>query len=61
MSKSHWGFKKKKVHKSKRSLSEKMSNLFIIATTLLVLHGVEEYLTGFFKVDPIFLFLFSPF
>lgn len=61
MSKPRWGFKKKRAHRSKWSPSEKLNNLFVVATGLLVLHGAEEYLTGFFEVDPIFLFLFSPF
>lgn len=38
----------------------KFGRLFVLASLFLVLHGIEEYLTGFYNVDPIFGFLFSP-
>ncbi len=37
-----------------------MRFLFLLSAVLFMLHGIEEYLTDFHHIDPIFLFVFSP-
>ena len=40
-------------------ISKKIQNLFLIATVLFIAHGLEEYFTGFYKVDSLFHFAFK--
>lgn len=39
-------------------ISKKIHNLFLIAVVLFIAHGLEEYFTGFYKVDSLFHFAF---
>jgi len=41
------------------SISNTLKNLFLVLVVLFILHGVEEYLTGFYKVDLFFMQFFS--
>lgn len=38
----------------------KLHWIFIASIPVFILHGIEEYLTGFFQIDPIFLWVFQP-
>ena len=42
-------------------LSKKIQNLFLISSILFIAHGLEEYFTGFYKVDSLFYFVFKYF
>ena len=42
-------------------LSKKIQNLFLISAILFFAHGLEEYFTGFYKVDSLFYFVFKYF
>ncbi|MBS3148564.1 HXXEE domain-containing protein [Candidatus Woesearchaeota archaeon] len=42
-------------------VSKKLQQLFLISIPLFVVHGLEEYWTGFYNVDPIFKIVFNSF
>ncbi len=42
-------------------ISKKLQNLFLISIPIFIAHGLEEYFTGFYNVDPIFYFVFQSF
>jgi len=42
-------------------ISNKLQNIFLLSIPLFIAHGLEEYFTGFYKVDSIFLFIFQSF
>ena len=37
-----------------------LRNIFLLSIPIFILHGMEEYITGFTQVDPIFLWVFRP-
>ncbi len=41
-------------------ISYRLRLLVFLSSILIVLHGIEEYLTNFHHIDPIFLFVFAP-
>ncbi len=41
-------------------ISKSLQNLVLIAVVVLIIHGIEEYVTGFYVVDKVFLFLIAP-
>jgi hypothetical protein len=41
-------------------MSKKLKKLFSIIVLLSILHGLEEYFTGFYEIDPQFLYIFNP-
>ena len=42
-------------------ISNKLQNIFLLSIPLFIAHGLEEYFTGFYKVDSIFFFIFQSF
>ena len=42
-------------------ISTKLRKFFLISIVLFIIHGLEEYFTGFYDVDPIFKYFFGPF
>ena len=42
-------------------VTKKLEKLFLISIPLFIAHGLEEYFTGFYNVDPIFYFVFQYF
>jgi len=40
-------------------ISKRMENLFLISIALFILHGLEEYFTGFYDVDNFFQIVFK--
>ena len=42
-------------------ISKKLKLLFLLSIPLFITHGLEEYFTGFFNIDPIFKFVFQYF
>ena len=42
-------------------ISNRLKNIFAISIPIFIAHGLEEYFTGFFNIDNIFRFVFSPF
>lgn len=42
-------------------LSKKLKNIILISVLIFILHGIEEYLTGFYNIDSIFNYVFSYF
>ncbi|MBI4118344.1 MAG: HXXEE domain-containing protein [Parcubacteria group bacterium] len=42
-------------------ISQKLKTIFYISIPLFIAHGLEEYVTGFYNIDPIFKFFFSYF
>lgn len=41
-------------------ISAKLQSLFLLSIPLFILHGLEEYFTGFYLEDPIFKLVFGP-
>ena len=41
-------------------ISQKLKNIFILSIPVFIPHGLEEYFTGFYLVDPIFKFALGP-
>lgn len=41
-------------------ISERLKNIFSISIPVFIAHGLEEYFTGFYNVDGISRFVFSP-
>lgn len=39
-------------------ISDRLKNIFLISIPLFIIHGVEEYITGFYLISPIFKVLF---
>ena len=44
-----------------KSLSKRLKDIILISIFIFIIHGVEEYLTGFYNVDTIFNFVFGYF
>ena len=42
-------------------LSKRIQNLFMLSIFLFIIHGLEEYFTGFYDIDNIFKFIFQVF
>jgi len=42
-------------------ISSKLKNIFGLSIPLFIAHGLEEYLTSFYNIDPHSLFVFHPF
>lgn len=38
----------------------KLHWIFIASIPVFILHGTEEYMMGFFRIDPVFLWVFQP-
>ncbi|HLD04667.1 MAG TPA: HXXEE domain-containing protein [Candidatus Nanoarchaeia archaeon] len=41
-------------------ITKKLQTLFLFSIPLFIAHGLEEYFTGFYLVDPIFKFALGP-
>jgi len=41
-------------------ITKKLKNIFSISVLLLIAHGIEEYVTGFYNIDSSFSFVFQP-
>ena len=41
-------------------ISNRLKNIFAISIPIFIAHGLEEYFTGFFNIDNISRFVFSP-
>ena len=42
-------------------ITKRLQNIFLISIPLFIAHGLEEYFTGFYKVDSIFYLVFQYF
>ena len=42
-------------------VSQKLKNIFFISIFVSIAHGLEEYFSGFYNVDPVFKFFFHYF
>lgn len=42
-------------------ISKKLQQILVLAIPLFIVHGLEEYATGFYTIDPIFKFFFQAF
>lgn len=42
-------------------ISKKLKNIFLMSIPLFVAHGLEEYFTNFYNIDPISKFVFGYF
>jgi len=40
-------------------ISQKLRTIFLLAVALFVVHGIEEFLTGFYNIDWLFLLVFG--
>ena len=41
-------------------MGSRLKKIFLASALLFIAHGIEEYLTGFYQVDPQFAFIFKP-